>query len=142
MSKLRDAALQSDDRPSELITVPEWGNNQFLARALTLGDRNDALFEARNAAAEGQSIDLNIYYCRILQLGTFDPEKPEELVFAHDDLGLLRQRGSQAIDRLAIPLMRLSGLSKPDGSDQSTEEAVEAAGKASSSTESDESSSQ
>ena len=122
---LRARILESADILEETVTVPEW-DVTVIVRALDLGQRNDVIVEARNP--ETGRMDLSVYYSRIVQLCTVDPESGE-LVFAPDDVGLLQRKSPKAADRIAKRALDLAGLGEEDD-----EKAVQNAGKGSSKT--------
>lgn len=134
-AQLRQAIFETDDLGGEAVHVPRWGKGgmDLFVKGLTAGERNAVIAEARKP--EG-GMDLDIYVPRIVQLCTYTPDG-EERVFAADDLGLILGLGPANLDLLQEPALRLSGLNtKGDEAN-----AVEEAGKDSSSTKSGESSS-
>lgn len=124
-SSLRQQILDADDIKTETVYVPEWGVT-VLVRGLEAGERNDMVGEARD---EQGNTDLNVYYGRIVQVATLDPETREQ-VFAVDDMPMLRRKAAKAIDRIALTSLRLSGMGKEGG--DTVQAAVDAAGKDSS----------
>lgn len=126
VSALRSQILDAKDVGEETVTVPEWGDAVIRVRGLELGQRSELVMEVRR---DDGSIDLPLYYARLLQLTARDPESGE-LIFEPDDAGLLQKKNPAAVDRVVSVALRLSGLTKTGD----VEEGVEAAGKGSSKT--------
>lgn len=129
---IRDQILNAQDIGEEEVTVPEWGVT-LLVRGMTVNERNTMIMASRK---EDGSMDLPTYYASIVQQCALDPETRER-VFAPDDLGLLGAKSPAAIDRVTKRALALSGLSP----EADVTAGVEAAGKDSSSTQTDEPSS-
>ena len=126
---LRDKILKiENDTPSELVEVPEWGLS-ILVRGFTLGAKDD--FLASIIDPETSKPNVKAFNSGILVGTAYDPENGEKL-FTEADIPVLKQKSASAVQRLIDAGSRLSGL---------TEDAVEVAGKKSSSTAPDEPSS-
>ncbi len=119
---LRDKILKiENDTPSELVEVPEWGLS-ILVRGFTLGAKDD--FLAGIIDPETSKPNVKAFNSGILVGTAYDPETNEKL-FNEADIPVLKQKSASAVQRLIDAGSRLSGL---------TEDAVEVAGKKSSST--------
>jgi len=126
---IRDKILNAqNDTPSELVDVPEW-NVMVLVKGFTLGAKDEFLASVINA--DTNKADLKAFSSGILIGTAYDPETNEKL-FSELDIPVLKQKSAVAVQRLVDVGTRLSGL---------TEDAVELAGKKSSSTTKEESSS-
>jgi len=126
---IRDKILNAqNDTPSELVDVPEW-NVKVLVKGFTLGAKDEFLASVINA--DTNKADLKAFSSGILIGTAYDPETNEKL-FSELDIPVLKQKSAVAVQRLVDVGTRLSGL---------TEDAVELAGKKSSSTTKEESSS-
>ena len=126
---LRDKILAvTNDTPSELVEVPEWGV-KVLVKGMTLGAKDDFLASVLNPVTN--KADIKQFTAGILVGTAYDPEDGSRL-FSELDIPTLKDKSAQAIQRIVDAGTRLSGLS---------EEAVEIAAKKSSSTVSEEPSS-
>jgi hypothetical protein len=135
----RIAAVQDSER--EVVSVPEWDGERFEVRSLTLAERNRIAMATRDKKG---NTEVNRYYAALVIASAFVPEDEVgagERAFDHSDMDMLQGKNGAATDRLAKVAMRLSGLTNDDDSDgddeeqkSSLEEAIETAGKASSST--------
>jgi hypothetical protein len=127
MSSLSAQIFAVDDIESELVEVKVWGVT-VLVKSMTARDRAKMVGNAANASGvfnlEEVLPDL-VIHC------TFDPESGEQ-VFRPTDRDALLAKSAAAIEQIATVAMRLSGMD---------EDAVDEAGKDSSPTPSDDSSS-
>jgi len=124
---LRDRILQKADATSEQMLIPEWGLTVEI-RSMS-GAARAAIVQA--GAAQGQLPDMSKFTADIVVMCTFDPETGEQ-VFTKDDAALVLDKNGAALERIVVAAMRISGFNT---------EAVDAAGKDSSSTVSADSSS-
>jgi hypothetical protein len=121
---VRDKILAiQEDTPSEIVSVPEWGV-EVLVRGFSLGAKDD--FMASIIDPETRKPNVKAFNVGIMVGTSYDPESGAKL-FTEADIPLLKQKSAAAVQRLVDAGTRLSGL---------TEDAVEVAGKDSSSTES------
>lgn len=126
---IRDQILAADDIGTETVNVPAWGVDVEV-RGLTLGQRNDAITAARE---EDGTLNLSRYYALILIATVSDPETKEK-VFRDDDVALILDKSSAPADLLAKKALTLSGLTEKGD----LQAGVDAAGKGSSETATDE----
>jgi hypothetical protein len=125
---LREKILAANDIPSETVEIPEWGV-ELLVKGMTAGDR---LLLMQNAYDQKtQQVNMAIVYPDVVVACAYDP-KTGEAVFADSDKSELMTKASAAIERLANVGLRLSGIGQAE---------QDAAGKDSSDTQSDDSSS-
>lgn len=117
---LRDQILGMADATSEIVEVPEW-KLDVEVRSMS-GAARAAIVQA--GAIQGQLPDMAKFTSDIVVMCTFDPETGEQ-VFAKDDAELVMDKNGGALERIVTVAMRLSGFSK---------DAIDAAGKGSSST--------
>lgn len=123
---LRDKILAiTDDTPSEVVEVEEWGVS-VLVRGFTLGAKDDFLMSVYNP--ETKKSDIKAFNSGILIGAAHDPETGAKL-FTEEDIPILKQKSASAVQKIVDVGARLSGL---------TDDAVEVAGKKSFSTESEE----
>lgn len=109
----RDQILGADDRPTEVVSVPEWGG-EVKVRGLS-GTERDA-YEASIASPrpDGRKhINLRNLRARLVVLACVDPETGDRL-FRDDDAEALGGKSAAAVDRLFSVARRLSGLGEDD----------------------------
>jgi hypothetical protein len=124
---IRDKILAiQDDTPSEIVNIPEWGVD-VLVRGFSLGAKDD--FLASVLDPETRKPNLKAFNVGVLIGTAYDPETGAKL-FTESDIPVLKQKSAAIVARLVDVGSRLSGLA---------DEAVEAAAKKSSLTESGES---
>lgn len=124
---LRDRILASHDQTSELLKIDAWGV-EVEVRSMS-GAARSAIIQA--GAVQGQLPDMSKFTSDIVVMCTFDPETGEQ-VFTKEDADLIMEKNGAALEEIVSVAMRLSGFSK---------DAIDNAGKASSSTPSEGSSS-
>jgi glycerol-3-phosphate dehydrogenase len=123
---LRDKILSvTNDTPSELVSISEWGVD-VLVKGFTLGAKDDFLTSVYDS--ETKKSDIKAFTVGVLVGTAYDPET-EERLFTEADVPVLKQKSAAAIQRIVDVGTRLSGL---------TDDAVEVAGKKSFSTTKDE----
>jgi len=125
---LRDKILAAADIPVETVLVPEW-EVEVLMKGMTAGDRILLMQNAYDQTT--QQINMAIVYPDVVVSCAHDP-KTSEPIFTDSDKSELMKKSSAAIERLASVGLRLSGIGKDE---------QDAAGKDSSTTQSDDSSS-
>jgi len=119
---LRDKILKiQNDTPSEIVDIPEWGV-KVLVRGMTLGAKDE--FLAAIVDTNSKSANVKNFTSGVLVACSYDPESLERL-FTESDIPALKERSAVAIQRIVDVGVRLSGLG---------DEAVDVAGKDSSST--------
>lgn len=123
---IRDQILNTQDIPKESVTVPEWGVTLEM-RGMTGAERTRIMDLAMDA---GGQLNLQSIYPEIVISTCFDAETGEK-IFAPEDRDALLSKSANALDRVALVGMRLSGF---------TQEAADDAGKDSSVTVTDASS--
>lgn len=123
---LRDKILSvTNDTPSELVSISEWGVD-VLVKGFTLGAKDDFLTSVYDS--ETKKSDIKAFTVGVLVGTAYDPDT-EERLFTEADVPVLKQKSAAAIQRIVDVGTRLSGL---------TDDAVEVAGKKSFSTTKDE----
>jgi hypothetical protein len=123
---IRDKILAvTNDTPSELIHISEWGVD-VLVRGFSLGAKDDFLTSVYNP--ETKKSDIKAFTVGVLIGTAYDPESGEKL-FTEADIPILKQKSAAAVQRIVDVGSKLSGL---------TDDAIEVAGKKSSSTTSEE----
>ncbi len=126
MSKIltRDAILQAQDLPRELVEVPPWGGSVYV-RALT-GAERDA-FETSIVEQRGKSTKMNLKNIRAKLVALTVVDEEGNRIFSDSDASALGKKSAAALDKVFEVAQRLSGLrpedveelSKNFGSDQS-----------------------
>lgn len=117
---LRDQILAVKDISTETVEIPEWGLTVEV-RGMTAAERTRIM---NLAMKDGGDLDLQMVYPEIVIATTFDPESGMQ-VFEPSDRDALLGKAATAVDRIALVGMRLSGFTK---------EAADEAGKDSSET--------
>ncbi len=107
----RDAILQAEDLPKELVLIPEW-NGEVYVRALT-GAERDA-FEQSMVEQKGKSTKRNLSNLRAKLVALTVGEEAGTSIFSDRDAELLGQKSAIAINRVFEVAQRLSGLSQED----------------------------
>jgi hypothetical protein len=128
MATLRDKIFAAQDIPTEVVTIPEWGVD-VLVRGMSAGDRITLMQNAFDQTT--QQVNMSIVYPDVVVSCTFDPDS-DEPVFTPVDKDAILAKSSAAVERLANVGLRLSGIGK---------EEQDAAGKDSSKSPNDDSSS-
>lgn len=104
---LRDRIRNTDDLPTRVVEVPEWGVT-ILMRGMTARQRTEVMQSARPA---GQAEpDMLRVYPRLLIHCCYDPDTMEP-VFTAEDASWLMDRSSKPVEALAEVALQLSGLS-------------------------------
>jgi hypothetical protein len=124
---LRDQILAAEDIPSEKVKVPEWGVTVDV-RGMTGAERTRIMDKAVDQQG---GINLQFVYPEIVIATSFDNETGEQ-IFKPSDRDTLLSKSAVALDRLAQVGMRLSGF---------TQDSADEAGKDSSATAIEDSSS-
>ena len=125
---LRDKILAATDIPSEVVRIPEW-DVDILVKGMSAGDRLH-LQKVSYDQTTGQ-VHMEKMYPDIVVSCCFDPESGDA-IFTDADKDAILSKSSAAVEKIAEVGLRLSGLGK-DANDE--------AGKDSSNTPSDDSSS-
>lgn len=117
---LRDRIFAVDDASRELVQIPEW-NLEVEVRGMS-GAARAALTE--ESVSNNGRMNLKKMMPEIVIGCTFDPETGEQ-VFSSEDAEAIMSKSGAALERITSVAMRLSGFGS---------EAVDEAGKGSSST--------
>lgn len=128
MASLRDKIFAAQDIPTEVVNIPEWGVD-VLVRGMSAGDRITLMQNAFDQTT--QQVNMSIVYPDVVVSCTYDPDSNEP-VFTPADKDAILAKSSAAVERLANVGLRLSGIGK---------EEQDAAGKDSSVSQKDDSSS-
>ena len=109
----RDAIIDVDDLPRELVPVPEWGGDVFV-RSLTAAERdayNNSLFRVQPRKG-GRDPEISYHpenaTARLVVL-TVVGEDGKRL-FKDGDLDKVARKNAKALERLAAVARRLSGI--------------------------------
>lgn len=125
---LRDKILAAQDIPTEKVTIPEW-DVTLLVKGMSAGDRIELMQTAYDVNT-GQ-VNMSVVYPDVAVACAHDPETGEP-VFTDADKDAILSKSSAAVEKLANVGLRLSGIGKDE---------QDAAGKDSSNTQNDDSSS-
>jgi hypothetical protein len=106
-SELRNQILKADDIGKEIVEVPEWGVKVEIRGMNGLAR---AKFLKASAGPDGAgTVDFERFFPDLIIACAFDPETGEQ-VFDLADREVLNEKSGAALQRLADPAMRLSGL--------------------------------
>lgn len=108
---LRDQIIQADDRPVELVDVPEWGVKLEI-RGLMSGERTALLKAAAGPDGQTQLADI---LSQLVVLCAYEPDTGER-VFAPEDVAILERKSGAVVEQVAQVAARLSGLT-PEADD-------------------------
>lgn len=110
---IRDKILSAEDIVREAVEVPEW-DVTLEVRGMTGAERTRIMALAMDS--DGAGLDFQQVYPEIVIATTFDVDSGEQ-IFSPDDRVALMAKSAQAIDRIAMVGMRLSGFTK-DAADE------------------------
>lgn len=109
MSKsLRERILEKDDRPSELIEVPQWGEK---IKVVGMSAKERAKLLRRITNPETGEMDIELMYPMLAIATAHDPESGEKL-FSDDDIDALNDKSGAAMEVLGSAASRLSGMNQ------------------------------
>lgn len=120
---LRDHIIAVDDLQREIVRIDQWGI-EVEVRGMS-GATRAAIVQ--DAADNNGSVNFQRMLPEIVTQCVYDPETGEQ-VFGPDDRELIMSKSGAALEKISTVAMRLSGFG---------EDAVDVAGKGSSSTPSD-----
>lgn len=104
---IRDQILAVQDIPSEVVDVPEWGV-KIEVRGMTGAERTRIMDKATSS---GKDVNLQFVYPEIVIATAFDPDTGKQ-IFVPEDKDVLLSKSANALDRIAMVGMRLSGFTK------------------------------
>lgn len=108
----RDQILGADDRPTETVSVPEWGGT-VVVRALTGAERDAYETGVVSPRADGrQSVNLRNLRARLVALSCVDEDGNR--LFGDGDVEALGNLSAHALDRVFHVARRLAGLGEDD----------------------------
>lgn len=107
----RDAILNADDLPRELVEVPEWGGNVYV-RTLRGNERDN--FE-QSIVGKKQKTSLDNVRARFAVLTICD--ESGKRLFSDADAKALGDKSAAALDRVFAVSQRLNGFSQEDQED-------------------------
>jgi hypothetical protein len=109
----RDAILAVDDRPTETVTVAEWGGD-VLVRGMD-GAGRDAYFAAMTVQ-RGKHVtqDVANATARLVARCVVDPQDPGRLMFSEAEAEILGHKSAAALDKVGNVAARLSGLTEEE----------------------------
>lgn len=103
---LRDRILSANDIQSNTIHVDAWDVDLDI-RTLTASDRSRLIAMCTNGDG---TVDMDKMYPLLIIAGVYDPETNEK-VFTSEDMSLIQDKSSGAVEVVATEVMRLSGMS-------------------------------
>jgi len=100
----------TDDRPIELVEVPEWGLT-LRVRGLSAGDKQRYEESLVSWDAQGKmTVSSEDGHARLLVLTIVDEQG--QLIFTSGDVAMLSRKSGAAVDRVVTVAQRLSGLGR------------------------------
>lgn len=114
MSKsLRERILEKDDRQSELIEVPQWGEK---LKVVGMSAKERARLLRRITDTETGEMDIELMYPLLIIATAHDPDSGEK-VFTEDDIDALNDKSGGALEVLGSAASRLSGMAQAEVND-------------------------
>ena len=110
----KKSILDSDDLPSELVEIPQWGGGVFV-RTLTGSERDD--FEQSCLGSKGKSKDMNLKNIRARLCVLCMCEENGTRLFDARDVEALGKKSASALDLIFTVAQRLNGLGAKDVED-------------------------
>jgi len=107
----RDAILNIDDLPRELVQVPEWGGDLYVA---TLSGTQRDAFEQ---SMQGKKNKLNLDNVRARFAVLTIVDEHGKRLFSDGDAKVLGEKSAAALDRVFEVSQRLNGFSSQDAED-------------------------
>lgn len=109
----RDDILEADDRLTEEVFVPEFGNKTYLVRGLT-GQESEKFQAGLGYVKDGRwySTAKGKAMARLVALSVIDGDG--KAIFSEDDVDMLNRKNAAGLNRIADVCRKLSGLSKED----------------------------
>ena len=104
----KEAILQTDDLPRELVQVPEWGGDVYVSTMT--GTQRDA-FEQSMQGKKGK-LNLDNVRARFAVLTIVDDQGKR--LFTDVDVKALGEKSAAALDRVFAVAQRLNGFSDSD----------------------------
>jgi hypothetical protein len=99
----RDEIAELDDLPTEILVIPEWGENVgVVIRGCSADER--VKFVDESTDPETDKIDTEKAVYSSILLGVIQPK------FTEDDIPMLKARSASAIDRISRKWLELSGI--------------------------------
>lgn len=108
----RDQILSASDRPTEEVSVPEWGGT-VLVRALSGAERDayeSGIVTVSNSGT--QRVNLANLRARLVAMACVDAEGKR--LFSDEDAAALGDKSAAALERVFDAARRLSGLTEGD----------------------------
>ena len=105
---IKEEIFAADDLACEPYAIEEWGVTVKL-QGFTAGQRAKLMHQVLAGNSDPALIDWATVYPEIVIAGTYDPETGQPL-FTKDDSDALNKKSGLVIERLAIQIMKLSGV--------------------------------
>lgn len=108
----RAAILAMDDKPSEILSIPEWDGKSVRIKTMT-GEERDA-WEASTILGRGQNRRVNLHNIRASLIAQVVVDDAGTRLFSKADIEALGQKSAKALDRIFDVAQRLNGLRAED----------------------------
>lgn len=100
----REQILTADDRPSEIVQVPEWGGE---VKVTTMsGTQRDAFERSLNDNGKVDTSNARAKFAAAVLV-----DEPGNALFSADDISALGAKSAAALDRVMAAAQRLNKLS-------------------------------
>lgn len=107
----RDAILNADDIPTEVVDVPQWGG-QVRVRGLTGTERDQFEESLLDGKGKNRQVRLANFRAKLVSLCVVD-EKGQRL-FSETDVAALGKKSAAGLSAVSDVAQRLAGLSEED----------------------------
>lgn len=112
----KEDILKAVDRPTETVSVPEWGG-EVLVRGCDGGGRDEYFASMTILRRDGrQGVDATNATAKLVARCIIDPATDEPM-FTQQDVDALGRKSGAALNRVFDVAQRLSGLSDEDMAD-------------------------
>ncbi len=105
--------LEADDRPTEKVETPEWGEDTFvLVRSISASERDR--FEQSMIEDRGKSTRTNLDNIRARFAAMCVVDEEGARLFSDDEAAVLGDKSAAVLDRIFGTAQRLNGMTSDD----------------------------
>lgn len=109
----KDQILAADDRPTDTVQTPEWGEDAFvLVRSLSAAERDRFEQSMINERGKAKDANLNNIRARFASLCVVDEDGAR--MFTDKEAAELGEKSAAVLDRIFGAAQRLNGMSADD----------------------------
>jgi hypothetical protein len=106
-----DQIISSQDLPKELVTVPEWGGDVYIA-TMTAGDRDAYEMSVANMQNGKMKPDMRNIRAKLVSRCLVDEDGV--LICTEDKINDLSKKSSKVLDRLFDIASKINGINEVD----------------------------